>query len=50
MVGTFEHDEFYDGYFDLWCDKVEEKQKEELRLTESEYIDTDDNNYNEMPF
>ena len=23
----WEHDEFYDGYFDLWCDMVEEQQE-----------------------
>ena len=35
----WEHDEFYDGYFDLWCDMVEERQEEEFKLTESEYIE-----------
>jgi len=49
MVGTWDHEEFYEE-FNQWCDTVEEKQEEELRLTESEFIDTDPNNYNEMPF
>tara|TARA_B100000745_G_scaffold225417_1_gene150745 strand:- start:29 stop:265 length:237 start_codon:yes stop_codon:yes gene_type:complete len=78
MVGTWDHEEFYEE-FNQWCDTVEEKQKDEMgqdylneveeisdeeldcvsdfldnqllqKLTEDEYIETDPNNYNEMPF
>ena len=78
MVGTWDHEEFYEE-FNQWCDTVEEKQEDELgqdylneveeisdeeldcvsdfldnqllqKLTEDEYIETDPNNYNEMPF
>jgi len=78
MVGTWDHEEFYEE-FNEWCDTVEEKQEDELgqdylneveeisdeeldcvsdfldnqllqKLTEDEYIETDPNNYNEMPF
>jgi len=78
MVGTWDHEEFYEE-FNQWCDTVEEHQEDELgqdylneveeisdeeldcvsdfldnqllqKLTEDEYIETDPNNYNEMPF
>ena len=78
MVGTWDHEEFYEE-FNQWCDTVEERQEDEMgqdylneveeisdeeldcvsdfldnqllqKLTEDEYIETDPNNYNEMPF
>jgi len=40
MVGTWDHEEFYEE-FNEWCDKIEERQEEDFRLTESEYINVE---------